>query len=139
MAAFLRDRRKLQLATINSDGTPHMVTMFYATVDEKIVFWTYDKAQKTLNIARDPRITVLVEAGEEYNDLRGVMVYGKARLIDDPDEVLRVGMEITRSMTGMGAGDVEQVREYVAHTARKRVAFAVEPSRVVSWDHRKLP
>ncbi|MEZ0074417.1 PPOX class probable F420-dependent enzyme [Planotetraspora sp. GP83] len=140
IAGFLRDARKLQLGTINPDGTPHMVTMFYGLRDGKITFWTYGKAQKTRNIERDPRVTCLIEAGDDYFELRGVMIYGTARLIDDPSVVLEVGMDVTRRMTGMTApeADVEPLREYVAHTGRKRVAFVVEPSRAVSWDHRKL-
>ncbi|WP_239094994.1 pyridoxamine 5'-phosphate oxidase family protein [Planotetraspora silvatica] len=153
LAGFLRDARKLHLATINGDGTPHLVTMFYGLSDGKITFWTYRKAQKAKNIDRDSRVTCLVESGDDYFELRGVMVYGTARLIDDPEEVLDVGMDVTRRMTGMAApdgtasngagendgGEDGSLREYVAHTARKRIAYVVEPSRVVSWDHRKLP
>ncbi|WP_424536058.1 pyridoxamine 5'-phosphate oxidase family protein [Sphaerisporangium viridialbum] len=137
--AFLRESRKLQLGTINPDGTPHMVTMFYGLVDGQIAFWTYGKAQKTLNIGRDPRVTCLVEAGDDYFDLRGVLVYGTARLIDAPDAVLDIGMNITRRMTGAGEDEAsDELRGYVEHTGRKRVAYLVEPTRVVSWDHRKL-
>jgi nitroimidazol reductase NimA-like FMN-containing flavoprotein (pyridoxamine 5'-phosphate oxidase superfamily) len=154
VAGFLRDARKLQLATINGDGTPHLVTMFYGLSDGKITFWTYRKAQKAKNIDRDSRVTCLIESGDEYFELRGVMIYGTARLIDYPEEVLDVGMDVTRRMTGMAAPDEPDgtashngsdggtdgsLREYVAHTARKRIAYVVEPSRVVSWDHRKLP
>ncbi|MFD0658357.1 pyridoxamine 5'-phosphate oxidase family protein [Thermocatellispora tengchongensis] len=69
--AVVAESRKLQLGTINPDGTPHMVTMFYGTRDGKITFWTYAKAQKARNIARDPRVTCLIEAGDEYAELRG--------------------------------------------------------------------
>ncbi|GAA5041280.1 PPOX class probable F420-dependent enzyme [Thermocatellispora tengchongensis] len=137
--AVVAESRKLQLGTINPDGTPHMVTMFYGTRDGKITFWTYAKAQKARNIARDPRVTCLIEAGDEYAELRGVMIYGEARLIDAPEEILDVGLAVTRRMAGLQEADVnDQLREYVAHTGRKRVAFVVEPRRVVSWDHRKL-
>jgi PPOX class probable F420-dependent enzyme len=155
IAVFLREARKLQLATINADGTPHLVTMFYGLDDGKITFWTYRKAQKSRNIERDPRVTCLIEAGDEYAELRGVMIYGKARLIDDPAGVLGVGMDVTRRMTGMTTSesasegvpdsdhingpDADPLRGYVAQTARKRIAFVIEPSRTVSWDHRKLP
>jgi PPOX class probable F420-dependent enzyme len=137
VAALLRDARKLQLATINPDGTPHLVTMFHGLREGKIAFWTYGKAQKARNIERDPRVSCLVETGDDYSELRGVLVYGKARLIGDPAAVLEIGMDITRRMTGGGPGGEEDLRPYVEHTARKRIAFVVEPARVVSWDHRK--
>jgi PPOX class probable F420-dependent enzyme len=139
VTAFLRESRKLQLGTINPDGTPHMVTMFYGLLDGQITFWTYAKAQKTLNLQRDARVTCLVEAGDDYAELRGVLIYGTARLIDTPEGVLDVGMNITKRMTGIsGVEATDELREYVEQTGRKRVAFLVEPTRVVSWDHRKL-
>ncbi len=136
IAKLLDGARKLQLGTINPDGTPHMVTMFYGLVDGKIAFWTYGKAQKARNIERDSRITCLIEDGDEYSELRGIMLYGVAKRVDDPAGVLGIGMEVTRRMTRMD--DVEPLREYVEHTGRKRVGYVVEPTRVVSWDHSKL-
>ncbi|WP_433350384.1 pyridoxamine 5'-phosphate oxidase family protein [Microtetraspora malaysiensis] len=136
VAGLLGEDRKLQLGTINPDGTPHMVTMFYGLVDGKIAFWTYGKAQKARNIERDQRVTCLIEDGDDYAELRGVMLYGVARRIDDPADILGIGMEVTRRMTRMD--DVEPLRAYVEQTGRKRVGYIVEPTRVVSWDHRKL-
>ena len=57
IAEFLAPPRNLQVATINRDGTPHLVTMYYAVIDDRIAFWTYRKSQKVLNLRRDPRIT----------------------------------------------------------------------------------
>ncbi|SFJ69073.1 Pyridoxamine 5'-phosphate oxidase [Streptosporangium canum] len=137
ITAFIGESRKLQLGTINPDGTPHMVTMFYGLTEGRISFWTYGKAQKTLNIQRDARVSCLIEAGEEYSDLRGVLMYGIARRIDDSGGILEIGMNVARRMAGMPDAE-ELLTEYVAYTGRKRVAFVVEPTRVISWDHRKL-
>nr|WP_221475774.1 pyridoxamine 5'-phosphate oxidase family protein [Sphaerisporangium rubeum] len=139
VADHLRQCRKLQLGTVNPDGTPHLVTMFYGLIDGRIAFWTYGKAQKRRNIDRDPRVSCLVETGDDYFDLRGVLVYGTARLVDAPAGVLGAGLEITRRMARLPDDDpAEELRGYVEHTGRKRVAYLVEPTRVVSWDHRKL-
>ncbi|HYA50946.1 MAG TPA: pyridoxamine 5'-phosphate oxidase family protein [Streptosporangiaceae bacterium] len=134
-AALLAESRKLQLATINRDGTPHLVTMFYVMLDGQIAFWTYRSAQKARNLARDPRVTCLVEAGEDYFELRGVQVVGTARRIQDPARVLEIGRRLAAVTTGMPA---EALEEYTAKTARKRVGFVVEPERIISWDFRKL-
>ncbi len=134
-AAFLAASRKLQLATINPDGTPHLVTMFYVMLGGRIAFWTYRASQKARNLARDPRLTCLVETGEEYFDLRGVQVAGLARLVEDPAGVLEIGRGVAGGLAGVPADAVD---DYVAHAARKRVGFIVEPQRIVSWDHHKL-
>ena len=134
-AAFLAGSRKLQLATINQDGTPHLVTMFYVMLGGRVAFWTYRASQKARNLARDPRVACLVETGEEYFDLRGVQVAGLARLVDDPAGVLEIGRGVAGSLAGVPADAVD---DYVAHAARKRVGFIVEPRRTISWDHSKL-
>ena len=134
-AALLAESRKLQLATINPDGTPHLVTMFYVLLGGRIAFWTYRTSQKARNLARDPRVTCLVETGEEYFELRGVQVVGTARRVEDPAAVLDIGRRLAAVTTGMPADALE---EYTAKTARKRVGFVVEPRRIITWDHRKL-
>src|SRR5215472_6144265 len=117
-AAFLAESRKLQLATINIDGTAHLVTMFYVMLGGRIAFWTYRTSQKARNLARDPRVTCLVETGEEYFELRGVQVVGRVEPVDDPAGVLEIGRGIAGVMAGMAP---DALNEYVAHTARKRV------------------
>src|SRR6266516_2069913 len=132
-AALLAESHKLQLATINRDGTPHLVAMYYVLLGGRIAFWTYRSSQKARNLARDPRLTCLVETGQEYFDLRGVQVAGAARLVEDPAGVLEIGRGVAGGMAGVPA---ESAEDYVTHAARKRVGFIVEPTRIVSWDHR---
>jgi len=135
VAALLAGHRKVQLATISRDGTPHLVAMYYVMIDGQITFWTYRSSQKARNLARDPRVSCLVETGEQYFDLRGVQIQGAARCIEDPAAVRDIGRQIAGSMAGPGTGALE---EYLQHAARKRVGYAVQPSRVISWDHSKL-
>ena len=142
--ALLAGSRKLQLATINPDGTPHLVTMFYVMQDGQIAFWTYRASQKARNLARDPRVTCLVEDGDDYFELRGVQVVGTVRCVEDTDGVLEIGRGIAAAMAGGRAstaatgGPDGVVEEYVQQAARKRVGYLVQPARIISWDHRKL-
>jgi PPOX class probable F420-dependent enzyme len=134
-AAFLAGSRKLQLATINPDGTPHLVTMYYVMRSGQITFWTYRASQKARNLDRDPRVTCLVETGDQYFDLRGVQVQGTAWCIEDPAAVREIGRHIA---TGLGDATGDSVEEYVEQAARKRVGYTVEPRLIISWDHSKL-
>ena len=141
--ALLAAQAKLQLATINPDGTAHLVTMFFALHQERIAFWTYRSAQKARNLARDPRLTCLVEDGQEYFELRGVQVAGVAEPIEEPAAVAGIGRLIAARMPGIGGmvvtdGTDGLLDEYVAQAARKRIAYLVTPTRITSWDHRKL-
>ena len=78
--AFLDEQRVLNIASIGPTGHPHVVAMWYAVIDGDLTFWTFGKSQKVLNLRRDPKISGLVEAGDEYNELRGVEVTGTAAL-----------------------------------------------------------
>jgi PPOX class probable F420-dependent enzyme len=137
VGAFLADPHKLQLASINQDGTPHLVTMYYDVHDDgRIAFWTYRTSQKARNLERDPRCTCLVEAGDGYDQLRGVQIVGSVEAIDDLDTVLAIGSRVYgRYLDG---GLAEGLDEFLLDQARKRRAYLVTPQRVASWDHRKL-
>jgi PPOX class probable F420-dependent enzyme len=135
VAAFLAERRKLHVATLNRDGSPHLMPMYFLVVDGAVTFWTYTASQKVMNLRRDPRITVMAEDGEAYFDLRGVQIAGRARLTDDPALLTAFGERLYERYFGpLDEGG----RAYVARSAARRTRVTVEPLRVVSWDHRKL-
>jgi PPOX class probable F420-dependent enzyme len=134
--AFVDEQRTLQVASINKDGTPHLVAMWFARVDGRLAFWTYAKSQKVLNLRRDPRLTVMLESGAKYAELKGVTVYGTARIIEDKEHVLRFGEAVYERY--WGPIDDDLVRDGVHTMGAKRVLIIVESDRVVSWDHAKL-
>jgi hypothetical protein len=109
--------------------------MFYGLSEGRIAFWTYRSSHKAHNLVRDPRVTCLVEDGEEYFELRGVQVAGEVRRIDDLAGVTEVGRLIAARLPDVPADALEA---YVTHAAPKRTAYLVHPLRVASWDHRKL-
>lgn len=136
IASFIEGRKSLQVATIGKDGAPHLSTLWFAVVDDKLVFETYTRSQKIKNLERDPRITVLVEDGETYETLRGVMMQGRAELLTDHEEVFPLALAVMKR----NQPDVpeELLAQMAEHMAAKRTAVVVHPEKVVSWDHRKL-
>src|SRR5229473_7552515 len=98
--AFLEEQRTVQVASIDHDGWPHLVAMWYVLINDQIVFWTYAKSQKAVNLRRDARLTCLIEAGQRYDELRGVQIKGQAVIADDRATVQRVGEVIWERYTG---------------------------------------
>lgn len=133
--AFLEGGRDLQVASINADGTPHLVTMWYAMLDGEIAFWTYAKSQKVVNLRRDPRLSVLVATGDVYEQLKGVSISGRAEIVDEPGRVLRYGEAVYERYWGTLN---DTAREGVRAMGSKRVVIAVKPEKILSWDHSKL-
>src|SRR6266849_643242 len=122
--AFLQEQRLVQIATIDHDGWPHLIAMWYVLIGDQIAFWTYAKSQKVVNLRRDARLTCLIETGEWYDELRGVQVKGRAIISDDREIVQRIGEAIWERFTGPLN---ENTRRMVEAQAVKRVAVFMEP------------
>jgi len=140
VAAFLREGRTMTLVTNGPRGFPHAVAMFYGLDDDGTVrFSTYERSQKVKNIERDPRVTLLVERGSAYAELRGVMIEGRAEISKDLDATVATMIEATAA-TGSPLPDPGAIPQAMKERmAGKRVLVRVRPERVVSWDHGKLP
>lgn len=135
--AYLDRERVLNVATLGPSGHPHLVAMWYAVIDGEVRFWTFAKSQKIVNLRRDPKMTGLVESGDTYNELRGVELVGRGRLIDDYQQVLEIGTAVGLKYTGPAAVS-EAALPFLEAQARKRIGVAFEIDRMVSWDHSKL-
>lgn len=137
--SFVRDRRTAILATIGPGGQPHLAAMWFALVDGSIVFETKGKSQKVVNVRRNPRVTVLLESGVTYPELRGVSFDGTAEIVENDDahrEYLRaVARSVIERYHGPAGGADDAALDQVMHN---RVALVLRPDRTRSWDHRKL-
>lgn len=141
--AFLSEgARVLQLATLGRDGAPHQAPMWFTMDDGKIVFRSFTKSQKIVNLMRDPRLSVLVEAGDAYAQLQGVMIQGTATLVTDPEYVLRIYGALAARYPMVGDEPVEMDEQSLENAfgrfAPKNTAVIVEPTTVTTWDHTKL-
>jgi PPOX class probable F420-dependent enzyme len=131
---YIATTMRVQVATINADGTPHVVPMAYLLWEGRIGLWTDPRSRKVVNLRRDPRITLLLEDGRSFETFRAVQLRGTARLYDDR-EVSRQAGEVLFSRYG-GLDDAK--RAQAAALAGDRVLVVIDPERTVSWDHRKL-
>jgi PPOX class probable F420-dependent enzyme len=133
-AAFLQEPHKAALATLDKDGFPHVVAMGFLAKDGAIYMTSYAKAQKVLNIRRNPKVGLMIETGQRYADYRGVMIRGRCEIIEDPQMV-----EATmRAMLANQTGTTTVPQEAAVASARKRVVLKVIPQKIASWDHTKL-
>jgi PPOX class probable F420-dependent enzyme len=133
---FIEHSRTATMATVLPSGRPHLVAMWYAVLDGEIWFETKAKSQKAVNLRRDPTVTVMIEDGLTYDTLRGVSIDGTAEIVDDdPDLLHRVGVSVWERYTGPYT---DEMKPFVDQMMNNRIAVRVVPSRMRSWDHRKL-
>ena len=135
ITAFIEQSRTATMATIGPDGLPHLVAMWYAVIDGVIWFETKGRSQKAVNLGRDSRITVLIESGHTYNELKGVSLEGRAVVLDDAEALWEVGVSVWERYTGPYT---EDMKPFVEMMLNKRVAVRVDVERIRSWDHAKL-
>lgn len=141
---YLRDARTLILCSTGPDGLPDPVPMWFVVDDASeaaeepgvVLMTTYGKSQKVVNLRRDPRAVGLIEDGTAYNELRGLQLTGVLEVVDDDAEVLEVLVRVAGKYSG--TPDSDDLRAGLAGQATKRVLLRLRPSKVVSWDHRKM-
>jgi PPOX class probable F420-dependent enzyme len=138
--AFLAEERIVTCATIGPNGRPHLMPLWYVVRDGLIHAWTYGTSQKVKNLERLPQATLQVEAGNDrYGELRGVMMECDVDLVDGGEEWFAVGADLAyRYGAASPADPPDVVRAGVEKRGRKRVVLRFRPTRIVSWDHRKL-
>ena len=137
-AELLESERTVVVSSNGPRGWPHSMPMWFTVRDGELWVWTYAKSQKVKNLERDPRATLLVETGDEYQELRGVQIEAQAEIVREPEAVFKFGRELTiRYAEGIDSIEGDAAAALHAQAA-KRVAIRFEPVRVATWDHRKL-
>jgi len=137
VAAFLERSRTATVVSVGPGGMPHVVAMWYGLIGGAIYIETKAKSQKAVNLRRDPRMVVMVEAGTTYDTLRGVSLEGHAVIIEeaDGDEYWAAARSVYERYTGPYGPDARPALEFMMN---KRIAVKLVPQRIRSWDHRKL-
>jgi PPOX class probable F420-dependent enzyme len=134
--SFLAEPRTGSLATLDRHGFPHQAAMWYVPLPDAILMWTYRPSQKAVNLRRDRRASFIVEDGDRYLTLRGVMVRCEAELIEDLEQVREIGLALFERYSAEIGG--EAMRAAAAAQAPKRTGIRLPLANVVSWDHRRL-
>lgn len=142
MDEFLAEGHTLLVSSIGADGYPHIAPMWYVIDSGKIVFRSFTKSQKIVNLQRDPKLSVLIEVGESYDELRGLMIRGTAKLVTDPGYILKIYGTLAAKYAMIGGAPQELTDEELESAfgrfSSKNTAVVVEPVKIATWDHRKL-
>lgn len=135
-AAFLAEQRVVIVASNGPRAWPHLMPLWYVVRDSEVWAWTYAKSQKVRNLEHDDRATLQIEDGEQYHELRGLMIEARTVIHRDSGLVAEIGAEILRRYAP-GTAEPASI-DAVRAQAAKRVALQFIPERAASWDHGKL-
>jgi hypothetical protein len=132
--SFLRSERTCRVATIGADG-PHATPLWFGWDGSHVWLYSITRSKRWADLRRDPRISVVVDAGVDYVELRGVEVTGTVQMVGEvprtgaPDENLSA-IETLFAQKYMGSPEM-------FHDGR-HAWLRVVPTKVASWDFRKL-
>jgi hypothetical protein len=134
LAQFLAAERTCRVATFSKDG-PHATPLWFGWDGEYLWLYSIVKSQRWTDLQRDPRIGVVVDAGVDYLELRGVEITGTVEVVGEvprtgePDDAL-AGIEAVFARKYMGG-------EQMFHDGR-HAWLRVKPAKIASWDFRKI-
>ena len=137
MDAFLREQRTCRVATLGPEG-PHVSPVWFVWDAEALWIYSLTRSQRWTNVQRDPRVAVVIDAGEKYAELHGVEIEGEAAVVGP---VPRTGSEALES-PGLARAELLMARKYrgseeMMHDGR-HAWLRITPAKITSWDFRKL-
>ena len=133
--AFLRNEHTCRVATVGGDGQPHVAPLWFVWDGTSLWLNSLVRSQRWTDLDRDPRIAVVVDAGAEFRELRGVEITGRVEVVGDVPRGSDDDPEL-------GEPELLFGRKYSGgqFTPDGRHAWLrVRPEKVTSWDFRKNP
>ena len=135
---FVREHYKMVLCTLDHYGFPHAAPVWYVVIGGKIYFRAQPYKKKIKNILSKPQVAGVVEDGDRYTELRGVMIQGLTKIVDN-DKVIRnqVFTLLAEKYKKLRDTDRFPGRWQDKYGKEHRVVVELTPTHIVSWDNRK--
>ena len=133
--AFLAGQRTCRVATVSAEGRPHATPLWFAWDGAALWLYSITRSRRWAELAADPRIAVVVDAGEEYGDLCGVELTGEVERVGEaprtglPNPALDLPERLFAAKYGFGPAMVHDGRH---------AWLRLSPHTLTSWDFRKL-
>lgn len=132
--AFLREQRTCRVATRDAEGSPHVAPLWFVWDGTSLWLTSIVKSQRWTDLARDPRVAVVVDAGEDFMELRGVELRGSAVPVGEAPRTGEPNDELVTPEQLFGA---KYAGGTFAHDGR-HAWLRLTPDKIVSWDFRKM-
>jgi PPOX class probable F420-dependent enzyme len=134
---YLDESHTMILGTNGPKGHPQLTAMWYVNDPDGTIFMTtFAKSQKTKNLERDPRVTLLIESGRSYPELKGLMITATVTIIRDVERVIDMLERVNVKYNGLTPSP--ELRDALRGQASKRVLLTFTRQKTSSWDHAKL-
>lgn len=135
---FLGSQGKIYVAFTMPDGYPHASPIWFCIENKRIYMRTHDYKVKTA-LAKSGKACCVIDDGYAYRELRGVIIWGRSRVISDPDLKDHINAVLDKKYLNQQWKPSEMPGRWVEERRREKRAFIeVIPERIASWDNRKV-
>ena len=135
LSSFLDEQRTCRFATTGPDG-PHVAPVWFVWDGQALWVYSLTRSQRWANVARDPRVAVVVDDGHHYHELRGAEIEGEAAVVGPVPRTDGEDLpELAEPERRMAAKYFDAPE--MTHDGR-HAWLRVTPLKLVSWDFRKL-
>ncbi|MER5859222.1 pyridoxamine 5'-phosphate oxidase family protein [Streptomyces sp. NPDC059688] len=132
---FLTAQRTCRVATVSADGAPHVSALWFAWDGTSLWLYSVVRSRRWAQLRRDPRVAVVVDSGEEYDQLRGVELAGRVEFVGEVPRTGELCAELDTAETLFARKNFGL--DEMPHDGRHAWA-RLTPEKIVSWDFRKL-
>jgi nitroimidazol reductase NimA-like FMN-containing flavoprotein (pyridoxamine 5'-phosphate oxidase superfamily) len=129
LESFLTRERTVRIGTVSPDGEPHVSPLWFVWHEGAMYFNSLKRSRRERDLTHGSRVAACVDAGHEYGELHGAVLYGSLRPVEDAD----LGAHI-RTLFGSKYWDGMDIPETQSHTW-----YVLQPEEIVSWDFKKIP
>lgn len=127
------------LTTLRRDGMPISLPLWFACENERVYVATPSKTKKVARLRRDDRVSFLVETGERWAELKAVQLNGRARIVDDPEQIKRVRELLNEKYAAFRTSRRSMPAKTSQHYSSDQTILEILPDeRLLSWDNTKL-
>ncbi|WP_030380918.1 MULTISPECIES: pyridoxamine 5'-phosphate oxidase family protein [unclassified Streptomyces] len=132
---FLTTQRNCRVATVSANGAPHVSTLWFVWDGASMWLYSVVRSKRWAELRRDPRVAVVVDTGEEYDELRGVELSGTVEFVGEIPRTgeLRAELDVPETLFARKNFGLEEM----PHDGR-HAWLRLTPEKTVSWDFRKL-
>jgi nitroimidazol reductase NimA-like FMN-containing flavoprotein (pyridoxamine 5'-phosphate oxidase superfamily) len=135
---FLNSQRRVYLGFTMENGYPHVTPIWFVTIKNKIYMRAQDYKVK-VGLAETGKACVVIDDGDLYRELRGVVMWGKSRILHEKALIAKITKEFERKYSKRQWKPDDMPKDWVKERSKERRAFIeFVPEKVDSWDNRKI-
>lgn len=135
MQRFLHDGKVMILSTLEKDGSPIALPMWYCYEDGNIYMRTSRRSHKVQDVLRDNRVCCVVETGDKYSELRAVVLKGRCTVLEEGAEFDKGWDAMTEKYAELR--NIPLPPKNPTDPAQRRVILKIVPEKFISWDYGK--